>query len=500
MAEDEEHTVHLVQLCEISGLDEEGARALLIATDWDLEQAVSLHFAGLEDGGTAPAGGLRPDDDDDSAVAVELASAASEDQAAAEVAVEPVTPTQNAGWFSSVTGAISRFSQAVLGISSEEFEAWFLGRYGSPAPPFCKLCFGEACKEALEGNRLVLLWLHQDESPATDALCKMVLQSETVLPLLCDSYVFWAGDVCRFEPGQIARLLDVSNYPALVVCQPLRSGYDSQPFAIEWPLGNFAQPILRIVPPEDGAPLDADHIVACLVTASADFQEAKEARERAAEARRLRIAQERMLREEQDREYEEALLMDQMNAIRKQEEEEARSRSGSPQKERGTEASASPQVRPGGPTARSRNCDDAGEASSAPEAASALAAAAAKAAAEAAAETKRREQAAEERRVARGAEILAQPEPAPAGSATAKIQLRLPSGESIRRVFKAEQTLDEVYEWAHCCRPRPKPRYFDLRTSFPVKTLTDRSTTIGELGLAPSAALLLREREESDAS
>lgn len=101
----------------------------------------------------------------------------------------------------------------------------------------------------------------------------------------------------------------------------------------------------------------------------------------------------------------------------------------------------------------------------------------------------------EARRRARGAEISAAPEPEPAGPATAKLSLRLPSGDRLQRTFRADQCLDEVYEWAHCCRPVAKPVSFVLCTTFPARSLTNRSDTLGDAGLAPSSALLMKEAD-----
>lgn len=473
MVPDEEQTERISQLCEVCGVDSEEAKRILVATEWNLEQAIAVHLAGSEDSPSPTAGGEEP----------ELGPGLSTE------AREIDAPSSASGWFGSIGGALSRLSQAVLGIPTEDFETWFDGRFGSPTPSFSKLCFGEVVKEALDGNRLLVIWLYQEDNQATDALCKEVLQNDTVLSILRESYILWAGDTCRFEPGHIARLLEVPVFPALVVCQPLRSSYDAQSFAIEWPLGTFAQPILRIGPQEAGQQVDADHAMACLITAASDFKEAREAMELEAERRRARIAQERLLREEQDREYEEALFVDQLNAIRQREEEEARSRSVSPEKTKDTQ----PRVAEGASPRRHgvEATTDEATVSSATPAAETVATDG---------EVEQREREEEQRRISRGAEILAQPEPQPAGSATAKLQVRLPHDESIRRVFLADQTLADVYEWAHCCRPRPKPLHFDLRTSFPVRVLRDRSSTIADLGLTPSAALLLRECEENDSA
>merc|ERR1712032_513826 len=80
--------------------------------------------------------------------------------------------------------------------------------------------------------------------------------------------------------------------------------------------------------------------------------------------------------------------------------------------------------------------------------------------------TKKQEELEEENRKTRGAEIAATSEPQASGNATAKISLRLSSGERLQRTFLSEQRLDEVYEWAHCCRPSANPLHFELCTTF----------------------------------
>merc|ERR1712224_225409 len=93
----------------------------------------------------------------------------------------------------------------------------------------------------------------------------------------------------------------------------------------------------------------------------------------------------------------------------------------------------------------------------------------------------------EDERQRRKAAILAVAEPIADGSRTAKIQLKLPSGERLQRIFRAEQLVGEVYEWADCCRPDPTPPRFELCTTFPTRPLADRAVTTNEAGLTPSA-------------
>jgi len=395
------------------------------------------------------------------------------------------------GLFGSLGRMFSSISQAVLGVSSEEFESFFFSRYGGPAPPFSKDCFGDAVKNTLTQGRLMLVWFHSEDGPATDSFCRQVLQNGMVLDMIRQSYVLWAGDVSRFEPGQIARLLGATIFPTVAVLEPLRHGYDHT-FCLEWPLGTFAKPLFRLSPTAQGDSMNADQAIAALSSAAQDHHDAVQAREEQRTRREVQLADERHLRDEQDREFEESLLRDQLAAISASEAREGAasadlsSAAPAANPDSGPTASASPASAEA--AAASKKEAEAREA----EAAAAAAAAAATAAAAAAAAE------AEEQRVKRGAEILAEAQPEPAGSSTAKISLKLSSGERMQRVFRADQELREVYEWAHCCRPVAKPLRFQLCTSFPAKALSDRSASLRDMGLTPSAVVILKEDLEAE--
>jgi hypothetical protein len=495
----------------------EGAQQLLLAADGNLEEAVMLHFGmgddlpvtatgssasagGSTGSGSNPAGrgagytgavdaevplpvaarqpqgprlftgaeqpGLPPLGTDAGSTAAEQ----EEEAPAAEVKEE------SGGWFASIGNAVSRLSQVVLGISSEEFENWFTTRYGTPCPAWSKDSFGDTVTGALSSNRLLLLWFHQDENDASENLCRQVFQNTMVIEMVKQSYVCWAGDVNRFEPGQIARLLGANTFPTVVVLQPLRHGYDHT-FCLEWPLNTFAQPLFRLSPTVPGEALNADQAITALVTAAQDHGDAQQIREEERMARDNRLAEDRRLREEQQRELEESMLIDQMKKISEQEAKEAEAAS----------AAAAAQTAASTP-ATGQEAATSAESSAAPLVEAAPTPAAASPPVDSAAEAEE----AEAKRLARREEILALPEPETAGTATAKISLKLPAGDRLQRVFRVEQQLREVYEWAHCCRPTAKPASFELWTNFPAKALTDRDMTVGEHGLAPGAALFMK--------
>lgn len=477
----------VAQLAEVTGLDEAAARRLLDVTDWNVENAIALHFAG--DGGDdhGPGGFAAPATSpgnraDGQAAGPDRPGPSDEEQDLedAELAfgAEQAHAATNSGWFGGLGRAMSSVGQAVLGVASEDFDCWFATRYGAPTPPFSKESFGDTVKGCLAEGKLLLVWLHQDESPATEVLCRDVLQNPIIFRNFRKSFRIWAGDVCRFEPGQIARLVGATLFPTLCVLQPLRNGYD-QAFCLEWPLGSFAQPLFRISPVSRGELLNADEAIAALSTAAQDLQDRTAAREEQQQRRASQVSEARMLREAQDREFEESLLADQVAQVSRME---------------GAAAGAEPQVAtvsevvPPTAEAPSAQAPADSSASTTSQAAASGAAEAAAAAAESEAE--------EAQRQARGAEILATAEADPASSATAKLMVKFPSGERMQRVFRAEALLSEVYEWAHCCRKSPEPRFFEICTTFPTKCLVDKEATLLSLGLTPNAALMMKKIED----
>lgn len=475
------------QLRDIAHVDDEVARQLLEATGWSVEDALAIHFAahagddevspGAPDaavaGQAAPGEAQRPSSTPSRHAGEEVNERQHEEEDLQASQHEP--PQESVGWFGTIGRALSNISQAFLGVASEDFDAWFASRYGSPAPVFLKDSFGEAVRAALAEERLLLIWFHQEESPATESLCRRVFQNELVLSMISKTYVLWAGDVARFEPGQLSRLLAITRYPALVVCQPLRHNFDVGPYCLEWPLGTFAQPLLKCVPTEDGGGLDSDQAIAALTATAEDHQDTIRAREVESQQRTLRLAEERRLREEQDQEFQESLLADQFAAAQRE-----------------TEALAPPSAATETPMAN----QDLGAVAEAAACADSEAEAAKRAKAESEQKAEVERQAEEKQRLERRAAILAMAEPAPNGNYTAKLSLKLPSGERLQRVFSAQQCLQEVYEWAHCCRPEARPKTFELSMTFPARTLTDRSASLADLGLAPSAALFLKPGDD----
>ena len=454
----QEEKIH--QLQEVCGIDEQGARHLLEASQWNVEDALHLHFADSQVPSAASASGsnagLAAGLAGDGFLSVVRNGYAN---AAARTADAPTAGPQEKTFLGAISKVWTTASQALLGVASEDFQQWFQDRYGQPTPTFCKVTFGDAVQAALAERKLLMAWFHQEENAATEQLCREVLQNDLVVASLEEDFLLWAGDIARFEPSQVARLLGLQHFPALVLLQPLANDWHANFPCVEWPLGTFCGALHRCpFVAEDGSPVDSDMVIATIQMTAQDYREEVRNVREEIQRRDVQLAEDRLLREQQDREYEEALLADQLAAVRRAEEDSPPA----------NEAPKTPEV--------SQEAE--AEASSSEKAKEAAA----------------KEAEEESQRQRRREEILAQPEPT-ASSSTARIRLQLPSGERLQRTFSATQELSEVYDWAHCCRPVACPKHFELCINFPARSLKDRSATLKELDLVPSAALVLKESE-----
>lgn len=456
----------IAQLQEVCGIDQQAARHLLEASEWNVEEALHLHFASdgqVPSTSSAPVegqpllnGGLAAGLSGENFLSVArngYGGSASRTAASSPPAGEPQEKT----FLGAISKAWTTASQALLGVASEDFQQWFQDRYGPPTPRFCKVPFGDAVQEALAERKLLMAWFHQEENAATQKLCREVLQNEQVLTNLQEDFLLWAGDTSRFEPSQVARLLGLQQFPSLVLLQPVANDFHANIPCVEWPLGTFCAPLHSCqFAVGDGSTLDSDMVVATIQMTAQDYREEVRNVQEEMQRRDVQLAEDRRLREQQDREYEEALLADQLAAVRRAEDSS-----------------------PANEAAKASEVPVSSESEKEKEAAAA------------------KEAEEESQRQHRKKEILAEPEPA-ASSSTARIRLQLPSGERLQRTFLGTQHLSEVYEWAHCCRPVAIPKHFELCINFPARSLKDRSATLKELDLVPSAALVLKESEAGD--
>jgi len=486
--------------CEVTGADEDEALRYLQLADGDLSGAVAMHFAasdGMEPAevqaglqtqgqiGVSTASYVPPSlvpagaEPVQSAFAcIQKLQAADADSAGAAVAGEAqetsggsASSSAGGGLLSSVGRILNEGFRALTGIASEDFDDYFESEYGKPKPPLSNLGYAETLQAALKERRLVVLWLHDSGSDLSDEMCIRVLQDHRILDVLWRSYIVLGADICRFEPSQLAHMLQIQKFPALVLLQPKRSGFDDF-FLIEWPLGVFAKPLGRVMPTEEGCNVDEAlaAISGCAAEADARHREVQEARE----ASRIAAEQDRLLREQQDAAYEESLLRDQQlqaEAERKKADEDSEPVSMGC----GDGAGESPRILPDEAVSPKQVVSE---------------------------RKKQRLKAAQA--IAEMGVVNGNKEPR--GDSTSRILVKLPTGKRIERCFGGDSQLSEVYAWVDCAGELAGivegaafevPEAFELATTFPRKVLDDHAAKLCDLGLVPSAALMLKELEET---
>lgn len=264
----------------------------------------------------------------------------------------------------------------------------------------------------------------------------MALAAEEVRTVLRENAVFWRGRPSDLRDTQLRQLAPVDMLPSLAIAVTLAAD---------------AMTVILAVP---GAVSRAQTLESIL-----EGLEAMEVHRQVMQARRN--DEDAQLRQQQDQEYADALARDQERARL-----DAPGRPAAPDVPGGTGGvGAAPAVLPR-PETRPPPMDDA------------------------------------QRRMAE--DFLAA---APSGALTdpVRLVLKLPSGERVERSFEGSETLARVRHWATCCPWLPEaegrrlqiPSTFQLAIAFPrcrfVAAELERS--LRELGLAPSAALLLIEEE-----
>jgi len=317
-----------------------------------------------------------------------------------------------------------------------------------PGPPAFAGSFEAARTEAFQSGRLLVAAVHSDKPGASkaDRLQVLTLASEHVAPLVQENAVFWRGALRDLRAPHQQQLAP-NGVPAVAMVLPL------------------AVDAMRVLFTSPGA--KSETIVDEFVQSLDKMEEHRQAAE-------LRLLSgEALLRQEQDEEFAACLAADRVAEEAKASMAET-SRSG--------DAAASDLA-----SLESENCLDAegcegAETGSQPEIEA--------------------EQLAKRRRLL-AEEFLAEKDEGSETGSTVRLMLRLPTGERLQRTFSAHETLGKVQRWAECCAHLPEaagqelhiPAKFELNTAFPRRRLggseEENQKTLGELGLAPSAALLL---------
>jgi len=315
-----------------------------------------------------------------------------------------------------------------------------------PGPSAFEGTFEEARSKAFDERKLLVTAVLEDaRASETQALLKLALASEEVAPLIAENAVFWMGSIrtLRMPHGQ---QLAPRGSPAI---------------AMVLPLARDAMRVLSVL---------TDYSKDFVVGAFVESLEALDEHFAACEARC--VSEREQLRYQQDEEFAASLAADQEAAMRHQSEADLMQRSA-------TDLDA-PQLA-SEQQSGSRTMDEV--------------AARLQETGASRADVDKLKQLAQEFEM----------EPAPVGQ-TARLSLRLPSGERVERIFNADTNLSRIYDWVLCCSFLPEagnraliiPAQFELSTAFPRKQLgmDAREKSLVDLGMTPSTALLLVKVEE----
>lgn len=301
--------------------------------------------------------------------------------------------------------------------------------------------FEAARAEAFHTGRVLVAAVHgTDTSSKADRQQALALASDEVLSLVSENAIFWRGDTGKLRPQHLEQLAP-EGAPSLAMVLPL------------------AVDAMRVLSYTPGTAREA--IIDSFVEALEQLEEHR----RAKEAREL--CESALLRQEQDEEFAASLAAD--LAAREAAAAAAAPAAASP-------ADASAAEAPEG----TRSAEQLERAAEEEEA-----------------------QLAKRRRVLVN-EFLMELGP-PAGAQAARLVLRLPTGQRVQRTFSAEDQLAKVRRWAECCPWLPEaagqelrvPASFGLSTALLRRELgpEDDGRTLADLGLVPSAALLLINKD-----
>jgi len=312
----------------------------------------------------------------------------------------------------------------------------FEARYGAVRPPFQRKGCRAAILAAHRQSKFLLVYLHDQHSPAADRFAAGALTDPAVVGVMRDHVLVWGGDVASsWDAKQMARAVGSPRQPYMCLLSCPRD--DQVGLVASW----------------EGA-VGAERLAQELLLSLERFGgEVEAARERRAEEERAR-EESRRLREEQD-----AALAAAMAADREREEE------------------------------RRRRAEAEAEERAAAERAEAEAEAARRAA-----EEREGERAAELERRRRDKAGALPEEPEAGTPGCCVIRVRLPGGANEMRRFADASPLSAVYDWVDSLEQSEHLEY-DLASSFPRKTFPrseSAAVTLAEAGLAPQAVLFVQ--------
>jgi len=452
--------------------DPAGAIQLLQACNWNVEQALALHWtAGDDTTGAAASSAPSASSNAASGLAAPLLNpeqgnrqAVAPDRGAAGSAEGPF-----AGALSR-TGIFGRFVQGALQFGATILHVLgtfifggataFLGDGAASGglltralatqypqlqfPVLYEGSFVQALQEARRDAKLLVVYLHSENGRFTQNFCNQVLSNDFIRMMLDENFLVWGGDITRMESHRVAQMIHARQYPCFCVLLP--ASVDE----------------IRVIGALNGD-IQVDPTVALLTTCLEEM----EMHRSEIVARREQHVEDRSLRQEQDVEYQQALEMD------KKREEDAKAARIAEEEQQKVEADRLGEEARVAEKAQQEAEDEAAQV-----------------------EKQRVESEAKRKRKASELEM-------PGPEAKARICIKLPTGQRTERKFAADATLADVYKWADCLPFLPEnqdkglvvPERFMLKTSFPSRELTEMDRTILELELA-GAMVLLAEIED----
>jgi len=439
MTEDERQALALFREVTADARGETASVELLKSCNWNVEQALALHLA--------------PHDDIPAAPATSSLGALS----------APLLPGQGPGQSSAATQGsvdsassftysfISRVARGIKAIGASMFSLLCTFLFGPGGGAIGTS--GAAFRRALQASYGQLMLPEFQEGSFSQAVSTARQELKLLVVYLHSEHARYSQSVCSdVLANEVIRTLlnenfilwgsDVARMEAHQVAQMIRvRQYPS--FSVLLPASVEE---IRVIGSLAGQ-IEADTVMALL----ASCMEEMESHRSEIVAQQVQRVEDRHLREQQDREYQEALEMDRRRAEQREqqqrEEEEARRKAEDEQRKIQEEVER----------------------------------------------LQRAQQECEAKRRARAAAL-----PVPGPDATARVAMRLPSGQRVDRKFLPGSTLQEVYDWAECVAFLPEnadkgmeiPERFVLKTSFPVQELTQMNSTVDDLKLGGTNILL----------
>lgn len=342
-----------------------------------------------------------------------------------------------------------------------------------PCPRRFEGTFQGARAEAHQKGKLLLVAIvsGRGKPPRDEAMQYMALASEEVRIMIGENAIFWRGRPTDLKDTQLRQLAPVEMLPSLAVAVPLAAD---------------AMTVIIAVP----GMITRDQTLDCVL----EGLEAMEAHRQVILARQG--SEDVQIRQAQDVEYAEALAADQAAAAARV------GRAAGPAPAAAADAAAvdgaavgaGPAVDVARVVPPSEAAMGAAPAPAAPASSSAVAPPVDRPPAAVSA-------AADEARRALAEEFIQEDLRTPNKPDPVRLVLKLPTGEQVKRIFSAQDTLSRVRQWAISCPLLPEadgrqlhiPQSFELSTAFPRRRFmaSDYNSTLRDLGLVPSAALLL---------